>query len=158
MKPAALPISILPTGGETAEVVWLDEHRQRGIRALADFAAGAVIHRFAGEIVDEIGQHTLQISETQHISGTSIIGYLSHGCMPNCRLDMTRFELVAISDIAAGEALTIDYALTEDRLYRQFACHCGAERCRHWISGRIEPTSTEGLDSLQRASEDSAAL
>ena len=40
--------------------------------------------------------------------------------------------------------LTIDYAETEDVLYRQFACHCGASVCRHWITGRHEAPNAEG--------------
>ncbi|HEY1721481.1 MAG TPA: SET domain-containing protein-lysine N-methyltransferase [Magnetospirillaceae bacterium] len=154
MKPAARPADSPATGGETTEVGWIDEHRERGVRALVPFAAGDAIHRFTGETVSEIGQHTLQISETQHISGTSIIGYLSHGCAPNCRLDMARFELVATRDIAAGEVLTIDYALTEDKLFRQFACHCGDVDCRRWIIGRAEPISAEGQAYLQRLAAD----
>ena len=133
-----------PIGNETVSVVWLDENRGRGVRALVPLAAGAIIHRFNGEIVSEIGQHTLQITPTQHISGTSIIGFLSHGCTPNARLDMERFALVATADIAAGEALTIDYALTEDTLFRQFACHCGDPGCRGWVTGRLEGPSADG--------------
>ena len=133
-----------PAGNEKMAVVWLDEHRGRGVRALAPLAAGSMIHRFSGEIVSEIGQHTLQITPTQHISGTSIIGFLSHGCAPNARLDMESFALVAITDIAEGEVLTIDYALTEDTLFRQFACHCKAPGCRGWVTGRAEGPSPEG--------------
>ena len=143
-----------PIASEKAAVVWLDENRGRGVRALVPLAAGSIIHRFNGEIVAEIGQHTLQITPTQHISGTSLIGFLSHGCTPNAALDMERFALVATRDIEAGGVLTIDYALTEDTLFRQFACHCGAAGCRAWVTGRLEGPSANGQAYLMgRASQ-----
>jgi len=127
------------------DVVRLDESRGLGVRSRMAFAAGAVIHRFAGVVGEAICQHSLQIDAARHISGTRYIGYLSHGCDPNCRLDMSNFLVVALRPIAAGDVLTIDYAETEDRLHRQFACRCGAETCRGWIHGRAEPASAEGI-------------
>mgnify|MGYP002084337363 FL=1 len=68
---------------------------------------------------------------------------------------MARFELVALRAIAAGELLSIDYAATEDRLYAQFACACGAPDCRRWITGRDEAISAAGARYL--AAQDGAA-
>ena len=124
----------------------------RGVRTLVDRRAGEVVHRFTGVIGPELKQHTLQVAPGQHISETRVIGYLSHSCDPNCRLDMDAFDLIALGDIAEGELLTIDYAATEDVLYRQFACHCGAASCRHWITGRLEGPDEDGtiyLESLE---------
>jgi hypothetical protein len=115
-----------------------------GVETTRPREAGEVVHRFTGVIGPEIRQHTLQVDAHRHIADTRFIGFLSHACEPNCRLDMERFELVALRDIAAGALLTIDYAATEDRLYRQFACHCGAARCRGWITGRAEGPNLEG--------------
>jgi len=116
-----------------------------GVRTLVPRRAGEVIHHFTGEIGPELKQHTLQVAPGRHISQTTVIGYLSHSCDPDCRLDMERFELVALRDIPEGDLLTIDYAATEDVLYRQFACHCGAASCRHWITGRLEEPDEDGL-------------
>lgn len=115
-----------------------------GVRTLVARRAGEVIHHFSGVVTPELKQHTLQVAAGQHISETRVIGYLSHSCDPDCRLDMERFELVAMRDIAADELLTIDYAATEDILFRQFACHCGAADCRHWITGRAEAPDEDG--------------
>lgn len=115
-----------------------------GVRTLIPRRAGEVVHRYTGVVGPEIKQHSLQVSEHLHISETAYIGYLSHACDPNARLDMSRFELVTLRDVPAGELLTIDYAATEDRLYRQFACHCGAAVCRRWIVGRAEGPNAEG--------------
>lgn len=129
---------------DALEVVRLDERRGLGVRALRAFDEGAVLHRFAGIVSDAICQHSLQIDPTRHISGTRFIGYLSHGCDPNCRLDMADFTVVALRAIGAGDILSIDYAETEDRLHRQFPCYCGAAACRRWIHGRAETISAEG--------------
>ena len=126
----------------------LCEARGLGVVTGRAATAGAVLDRFAGTIDGELRQHSLQVSPGRHISGTRFIGFLSHSCAPNCRLDMERFELVALADIPAGGWLTIDYAATEDVLYRQFACRCGAPRCRRWITGRRELPSAEGLRHL----------
>jgi hypothetical protein len=114
------------------------------IRALRDCESGLVLDHFSGEIGPQISQHSLQVAPGLHIGGTRYIGYLSHGCDPNCRLDMARFELVACRPIGAGEILTIDYAATEDQLFSQFACACGADNCRRWITGRLDPVSAAG--------------
>lgn len=123
-----------------------------GVRTLVPRRAGEVIHRFTGKVGPELKQHTLQVAPGQHISETKVIGYLSHSCDPDCRLDMAASELLALRDIAADEMLTIDYAETEDVLFRQFACHCGAVGCRHWITGRLEGPDEDGqiyLESLE---------
>lgn len=116
-----------------------------GVRTLVGRLAGEVIHRFAGVIGPELRQHSLQVAAGRHISETQFIGYLSHSCDPNCRLDMESFGLVALRDVPGDDLLTIDYAATEDVLYRQFDCNCGADDCRRWITGRAEQVNTEGL-------------
>lgn len=135
-----------PQGDDEAlEVVHLDDVHGLGVRVRRGFPAGSIIHRFAGVVSDQVCQHSLQVDAGRHIGGTRYIGYLSHGCEPSCRLDMTAFALVALRDIAAGDVVTIDYAETEDRLHRQFACHCRSARCRGWIVGRNEQPDAEGL-------------
>jgi hypothetical protein len=129
---------------DALEVVRLDDSRGLGVRVRQPFAAGQVIHRFAGIVSEDICQHSLQIDATRHISATRYIGYLSHGCDPNCRLDMTGFTLLALRAVEPGDVLTVDYADTEDRLHRQFACRCGAPTCRGWIHGRAERANDEG--------------
>ncbi len=119
-----------------------------GVRSLINAPRGTVLDRFSGEITSEITQHSLQVRPGLHINKTRFIGYLTHGCDPNCQLDMDRFQLVALRDVVAGELLTIDYAATEDVLHVQFACHCGAANCREWITGRLDPVNPAGLAYL----------
>ena len=142
---------------EPLEVLETDCGYGLGVRSLAAWRAGDVVHRFSGVVGAELKQHTLQVNEHLHISGTRYIGYLSHGCDPNCRLDMSSFEMVALKDIAAGDLLTIDYAATEDRLFRQFACQCSALTCRRRITGRAEGADAEGRAYLARLAPETAA-
>lgn len=120
----------------------------RGIRAKVDFPRGTLVARFTGQLMSGVLQHTLQVSPTSHVHDPYFIGLLSHSCAPNSFLDMTQLEMLALTDIRAGNILTVDYALTEDVLHRQFPCDCGAGNCRHWITGRREPPNAEGLSHL----------
>ena len=142
----------------TAAIVDIDTHEKLevceidsvglGVRALSNFSKGTVLDRFTGEISRTLRQHSLQVGEDLHISGTRYVGYLTHGCDPNAWLDMNEFKLIARRRINAGELLTIDYAATEDRLFAQFACVCGAGNCRRWITGRKETINTAGIDFM----------
>lgn len=136
--------TLQPPDDEALEVVYLDDRRGLGVRARRGFAAGSLVHRFAGVVGEAICQHSLQIDPVRHISSTRYIGYLSHGCDPNCRLDMASFAVMALRSIAPGDLLSIDYAATEDRLHRQFPCCCGADDCRGWITGRREQPDADG--------------
>jgi hypothetical protein len=37
----------------------------------------------------------------------------------------------------------MDYAETEDTLFKQFPCSCGSSNCRGWITGRKEMVNGE---------------
>lgn len=129
---------------DALEVLDTSSRHGLGVRTLVAREAGTVVHHFTGVIGPELRLHSLQVGDRLHISETRYIGFLSHSCAPNCRLDMRRFELQALEDVDAGGLLTIDYAATEDVLYRQFECHCGASTCRRWITGRAEAPNAEG--------------
>jgi len=122
----------------------------KGIRTKVDFMRGTVMARFTGQLTSEILQHTLQVTPTSHVHDPYFIGLLSHSCAPNCLLDMTHLELLALVDIPAGTRLTVDYALTEDTLFRQFPCDCGSGNCRGWITGRRETVNEKGRKHLLR--------
>lgn len=110
-----------------------------GVYARRPFQRGYRVCRISGTIVHNVMQHTLQISVDAHLYDPYFTGFLLHSCDPNVFLDMDRFELWAMKDILPGQALTMDYASTEDFLFKQFPCLCGAPSCRKWITGRREP-------------------
>ncbi len=51
---------------------------------------------------------------------------------------MKKLTVTALQDIEAGSYIYMDYAETEDYLFKQFPCSCGAPNCRRWITGRLE--------------------
>lgn len=115
-------------------------------------ARGELIACFAGTVLPYRTQHTLQINPSLHLLDESFVGYLAHSCEPNVFVDMQTFEVWALADIAPESALTMDYASTEDILFKQFACLCGSPACRHWITGRKERVNAKGhghLDTLK---------
>lgn len=61
--------------------------------------------------------------------------HLNHSCAPNVGVQ-GQIAFVAMRDIAAGEELTFDYAMTDDEDYEAMACGCGAPECRKAVTGR----------------------
>ena len=121
-----------------------------GVYALRHFSAGELIAVVRGEIVGEHRLHTLQLSPDSHLYDPSFTGCLLHACDPNSVIDPAKREVRAQKTIEADEAITIDYAHTEDRLVAQFACRCGCVNCRGWIKGSKEENTAEGHEYLDK--------
>ncbi len=119
-------------------VVHKDELAGRGVICYRTFQKGEVIARMAGYIVHDIRQHTLQLSPKLHLYDPYFSGFFLHSCSPNISLNMNELTVTALEDIAANSFLYMDYAETEDVLFKQFPCSCGAATCRGWITGRKE--------------------
>ncbi len=119
-------------------VVFKDELIGRGVITYRSFAEGEVIARMAGHIVPDIRQHTLQITPNSHLFDPYFSGFFLHSCAPNISLNMVTLTVTALRDITANSFLYMDYAETEDVLYKQFPCSCGAPNCRGWVTGRKE--------------------
>jgi len=126
-----------------------EDGKGAGVYTKKDIKRGEFVARITGNIVPNIAQHTLQITPTTHLYDPYFTGYLLHSCAPNIFLDMTEFEIWALRDIEAGQALTMDYASTEDILFKQFPCLCGTPNCRFWISGRKEEVTPEGIRHIE---------
>ncbi len=92
----------------------------------------------------------MQLSPRIHLYDGWFCGLLRHSCNPNVFLDTTYLELWTVQSIPADAPLTLDYASTEDALFRQFACQCGELNCRGWITGSHESLSTEGQAFMTR--------
>lgn len=116
-----------------------------GLHAREPIVAGEVIIRWRGEI--------LPVSELERLkerprydcatfSDSTIMVFSSndplirgnHSCDPNLWMDDTVTES-ARRDIAAGEELTVDYALHSDDPSWQMKCVCGSALCRSIITG-----------------------
>lgn len=120
------------------EVVLKNEMAGKGVICYRAFKRGEVIAHISGEVVNEIRQHTLQISTDKHLYDPHFSGYFLHSCAPNISLDMDKLTVTALKDIPANSFLYMDYAETEDYLFKQFPCSCGSYNCRGWITGKNE--------------------
>ncbi len=60
--------------------------------------------------------------------------YINHSCNPNGGLRGAN-NLVAMRDIAVGEEVTFDYAMSDSAPYDQFECGCGTSSCRGKVTG-----------------------
>lgn len=118
------------------EVVFKDDASGKGVICYRDFKRGEIIARMSGEVINVIRQHTLQITSDEHLFDPYFSGYFLHSCEPNISLDMKNLTVTAVQDIKANSYLYMDYAETEDYLFKQFPCSCGSVYCRGWIAGK----------------------
>ena len=123
--------------------------RDNGIVARRRFAPLERMCRVSGLIVSRRRLHTLQILPDIHMYDPRFAGLLQHSCSPNVFLDMSELWLWALTTIEEGDCLTMDYASTEQKLYRQFACRCGSSNCHGWITGYDEPPNERGMKFLR---------
>jgi hypothetical protein len=126
------------------EVVQHGDGMGVAIKARVAFDSRVCIAKISGYALSEQRQHTLQLSSRIHLYDRWFSGLFSHSCKPKVFLDTHYLEVWTLHEIFAGDLLTMDYASTEDVLFRQFACQCGELNCRGWITGRNEPLSAEG--------------
>ncbi|MCP5352436.1 MAG: SET domain-containing protein-lysine N-methyltransferase [Chromatiales bacterium] len=133
-----------------------EDGKGKAVYTMTGHARGEMVARFTGPIVPYRTQHTLQLNPNLHVLDLHFVGYFAHSCSPNVFVDMQEFEVWALQDIAPETALTMDYAATEDELFRQFRCLCGNPNCRHWITGRKERVNGEGMYYLQSLQEQAA--
>ena len=87
-----------------------------------------------------LGPAEIQIAEDLFISPVTeaeregAMIFSNHSCEPNLGL-AGQIMFIAMREIAAGEELTHDWAMTDDD-ESATACHCGAPNCRGTITGQ----------------------
>lgn len=131
------PYAYEPTS-ENFEIRQFDDGKGQGVVALRAFEPGEIVFRFTGFLVNEITQFSLQLGENMHIHDPFFMGKVLHSCDPNMVCDMKTRTYTAVRAIQPGECVTMDYASTEDFLFRSFQCSCGAPNCRGYVTGRLE--------------------
>lgn len=122
----------------------------RGIFANSLVSSGDTIIKMGGIIIYksdfDINMHckysTISISEECFLtrlldSPKTMDDYINHSCRPNSWL-LDEFTIVAKEPIGIGNEITIDYAVWLDQSnYKPLGpCSCGADICRHWITGK----------------------
>ena len=158
MYPDSYENNPLYPSSDDFELIRKDETSGSGVICYREFNKGDVVAAFNGEIIHDIRQHSLQIEPGVHIYDTHFIGYFLHSCSPNVFLDMKRRLVLAVKKIKPGDYLMMDYAQTEDHLYRQFPCACGAKNCRGWITGRKDQIDTSDPDYIKFVASKSIAV
>jgi hypothetical protein len=112
-----------------------------GSRAIADIPAGTSVATFGGTALThsafanydaerrsrslQVDTHLIFLGPTTREPGDSI----NHSCEPNCGM-RNATTIVAMGDIAIGEELTFDYAMSDASDYDEFNCNCGTSLCR----------------------------
>jgi len=87
-----------------------------------------------------LGPAEIQIADDLYIAPTSAAEregsmiFSNHSCEPNLGV-LGQIVFVAMRDVAAGEELTHDWAMTDDD-EDSMTCRCGAAGCRGTVTGK----------------------
>jgi hypothetical protein len=105
--------------------------------SLVSLPRGSPFAPLVGLTSDAKSYATLQISPTSHVQLNSTLLYCNHSCAPTLEFDASCMEVRVARgrDLCKGDALTFWYPSTEWEMAQPFACTCGEEGCRSWISG-----------------------
>jgi hypothetical protein len=118
------------------EVVGLETPLNAALVSRVSAASGTVLAEIRNfRRVDVPSYRSLQIGKSIHIDDIGVLAYLNHSCDPNVTIDVERLTVIALRDIAAGDALTLFYPSTEWEMAQPFPCRCGSDKCLRWIRG-----------------------
>jgi hypothetical protein len=121
----------------------------RGLFAVEPIHKGEIVCVKGGHVFDRatlreaapaLGAAEIQIGHDLFIGPLSVeeregsMIFSNHSCDPNIGV-RGQIVFVAMRDIAAGEELTHDWAMTDDDAY-EMECRCGAADCRKVITGQ----------------------
>jgi hypothetical protein len=107
-----------------------------GVITLSRFKPGDTVFSFTGFLTTEITQYSLQIRRGMHLHDPFFMGKVLHSCDPNTSCNMRTRTFTALKPILPGDLITMDYAETEEVLYKPFPCSCGAADCRGFVTGK----------------------
>jgi hypothetical protein len=121
----------------------------KGLFAIQAIDKGEIVCIKGGYVFDDdtlkrprksVGPAEIQIADHLYI-GTTVEGenaggmiFSNHSCNPNIGVQ-GQIVFVAMRDIAPGEELTHDWAMTDDDSSKT-KCNCGASNCRGVITGK----------------------
>ena len=119
--------------------------RGEGLFAREPIGAGEPIVEWTGRVLTlaqwqraprRIRENSVQIGNDAYLVPDRLApgDHVNHGCEPNAGLRGDR-TLVAMRDIAAGEEIGYDYAMSDGSPYDEFDCRCGTASCRGRVSG-----------------------
>lgn len=147
---AGLPLRLKFPSREDFEIVSNQEGSDKQVTALREFPRISRMCRISGHLLPYRSRHTRQLAPGIHLHDPHFCGLLDHSCDPNVFIDMSELWIWALKDIKKGDRLSVDFAATEDKLQRQFACRCGCYNCRGWIVGYEETPNAEGMKFFEK--------
>ena len=116
-----------------------------GSRAISVIPAGTSVATFGGTAMSRVdfSQYEADRRSRSLQVDTNVIflgppsrepgDSINHSCEPNCGM-RNATTIVAMRDIAVGEELTFDYAMSDASDYDEFDCNCRTSLCR----GRVQ--------------------
>ncbi len=107
-----------------------------GLVSLTSFEPRETVAAFTGFLVPEVSISTLQLGPGRHIHDPYFMGKVLHHCDPNMVVDLKNLKFIACRPIRPGDVISIDYEVTEERLFSHFNCSCDAPDCRRVIKGK----------------------
>ncbi len=152
-EPAQAGSGAATTSGRRIQVRRSGVHG-KGVFALRPIKRGEVVIEYTGEVInwkEALRRHPHDPKDPHHTfyfhiddewvidakHGGNAARWINHACEPNCEADEQggRVFIKALRNIAAGTELFYDYGLVIDMRYtpkvkREYACRCGAKRCR----------------------------
>jgi SET domain-containing protein len=117
-----------------------------GLFATGPIARGDVVGIIGGRVIDDVELRRIARSRSKYNSAAigdganlllqndEVVTRGNHSCDSNLWM-RDAFTLEARRDIAAGDEVTIDYALQTAVPDWEMACHCGSPYCRKRIRG-----------------------
>jgi hypothetical protein len=63
------------------------------------------------------------------------LALIDHSCDPNIAFDVDQMQVIALREVAAGEALSFFYPSIEWDMATPFSCCCGSDRCIGVVRG-----------------------
>ena len=121
----------------------------RGLFTTSDLPAGTVVSRLGGSVVDTATLRRLreEVADDEHVDAVQLDDdryllltpgnrnrFLNHACDPDVGW-ADAVTLVTRSDVAAGEELLVDYAMSIADESWFLRCHCASYRCRQMVEG-----------------------
>jgi hypothetical protein len=97
----------------------------RGLFATVDLPAGTGVVRLSGALV---------VDADQRVVAPGSSPFANHSCDPNLGW-ADEHSLATMTDVAAGQELVTDYAMSVVEADWFLRCHCPSYRCRQMVEG-----------------------
>jgi SET domain-containing protein len=117
-------------------------NRGKGLLATEPIQKGELVLIVGGDIIssEQLANldhtYSIQVEENLYIApiGIQKAYHINHSCEPTAA-PIGQITFFALRDIAVGEEICYDYAMTDGTPYDEFECFCGSQHCRGKVTG-----------------------